>query len=184
MWLCWMLMRRQAFGGFAAALPEYKAAMRGLDKAHSLTLDGTRILPWLPSPHFSGRLSPAVLSSLQSGYSSRDSGFQADPVAGHKWLNVPYDCGLFFTRRVEYLTNIFKPPSADAPAYLAPTANNEAGADLEEVVPGPLFVGIENSRRFRALPLFASLMSLGRGGYEGVSADPLHVHVPKEDYHC
>lgn len=33
-------------------------------------------------------------------------------------------------------------------------------------VPAPLFMGIENSRRFRALPLFASLMSLGKSGYQ------------------
>ena len=35
------------------------------------------------------------------------------------------------------------------------------------LVPSPLYVNIENSRRFRALPLFASLLSLGKEGYRG-----------------
>lgn len=34
-------------------------------------------------------------------------------------------------------------------------------------VPNPLYCNIENSRRFRALPLFASLLSLGKEGYAG-----------------
>jgi len=34
-------------------------------------------------------------------------------------------------------------------------------------VPNPLYSNIENSRRFRALPLFASLLSLGKEGYSG-----------------
>ena len=40
---------------------------------------------------------------------------------------------------------------------------------VHESVPSPLYTGIENSRRFRALPLIASLMSLGRQGYIGGS---------------
>ena len=36
-----------------------------------------------------------------------------------------------------------------------------------ELVPSPLYVNIENSRRFRALPLLASLMALGQEGYAG-----------------
>lgn len=35
-------------------------------------------------------------------------------------------------------------------------------------VPSPLNVGIENSRRFRGLPMFSALMSMGREGYEDV----------------
>ncbi len=34
-------------------------------------------------------------------------------------------------------------------------------------IPSPLFRGIENSRRFRALPLFAGLMESGREGMAG-----------------
>lgn len=53
---------------------------------------------------------------------------------------------------------------ANTPAYLA----SSAPADI----PSPLYVNIENSRRFRALPLFASLLSLGKDGYAGASPCP------------
>lgn len=51
-------------------------------------------------------------------------------------------------------------PGEDAPAYLASNSDS----------PSPLYVNIENSRRFRALPLLASLVSLGREGYVGKSS--------------
>lgn len=38
--------------------------------------------------------------------------------------------------------------------------NAEAGS-----VPSPLNIGIENSRRFRALPVYANLLTLGRKGF-------------------
>ena len=38
--------------------------------------------------------------------------------------------------------------------------NAEAGS-----VPSPLNIGIENSRRFRALPVYANLLTLGRQGF-------------------
>lgn len=41
---------------------------------------------------------------------------------------------------------------------------------VHELVPSPLYVNIENSRRFRALPLLASLMALGKDGYAGECA--------------
>ncbi|KAM0632933.1 hypothetical protein ACHAPW_003942 [Verticillium nonalfalfae] len=79
----------------------------------------------------------------------------ADSIAvdGHKLLNVPYDCGMFFTRSLSTLTNVFTNPNA---AYLA----SSAGAPI----PSPLNVGLENSRRFRALPAYAVLRSEGRKG--------------------
>ncbi|KAG7142966.1 L-2 like protein [Verticillium longisporum] len=79
----------------------------------------------------------------------------ADSIAvdGHKLLNVPYDCGMFFTRSLPTLTNVFTNPNA---AYLA----SSAGAPI----PSPLNVGLENSRRFRALPAYAVLRSEGRKG--------------------
>lgn len=69
---------------------------------------------------------------------------------------MPYDCGLFFTRSVKALTDVLG-PGEDAPAYLSSASDT----------PSPLYVNIENSRRFRALPLLASLASLGREGYVG-----------------
>lgn len=81
---------------------------------------------------------------------------------GHKWLNVPYDLGLFFTRSSASLPRSFGPsPASVPPPYLTPGKSVTTQPDI----PSPLNVGIENSRRFRALPLYASLVSLGRNGY-------------------
>ncbi|ORY22448.1 hypothetical protein BCR39DRAFT_551649 [Naematelia encephala] len=93
---------------------------------------------------------------------------------GHKWLNVPYDCGIFFTRTSQSLLKVFAPPAASAPAYLSAGINSSSRTDrpsteiIHELVPIPLYVNIENSRRFRALPLFASLLSLGQDGYADI----------------
>lgn len=82
----------------------------------------------------------------------------ADSVAGdgHKMLNVPYDCGFFFCRHPSLAQQVFGNPNA---AYLS---NPNAATDT---VPSPLNMGIENSRRFRALPVYATLMAYGRDGY-------------------
>lgn len=76
---------------------------------------------------------------------------------GHKLLNVPYDCGFFFTRHPNMASQVFQNANA---AYL--TAGNLDGPS----VPSPLNIGIENSRRFRALPVYASLLSYGKSGYQ------------------
>ncbi|OZG74821.1 aspartate aminotransferase family protein [Hahella sp. CCB-MM4] len=78
---------------------------------------------------------------------------RADSITSdaHKWLNVPYDCGIFFTRHQQLL---MESCSADA-AYLK----------TESRIPSFMNMGIENSRRFRALPLW---MSLEAYGVEGV----------------
>ncbi|KAK7922980.1 hypothetical protein PG985_007051, partial [Apiospora marii] len=73
-------------------------------------------------------------------------------VDGHKLLNVPYDCGVFFTRKASVLTNVCQNPNA---AYLSSDASD---------IQSPLNVGLENSRRFRALPAYAVLLSEGREG--------------------
>lgn len=100
-------------------------------------------------------------------YVSADPKCLAEPmyVTAHKWLNVPYDAGLFFSRSLQLQESIFGPSAHSAPPYLAafplldlpPTITN---------IPSPLNIGIENSRRFRGLPLFSALYSLGRSGYE------------------
>ncbi len=77
---------------------------------------------------------------------------RADSITSdaHKWLNVPYDCGLFFTRHPDLLQQSC---SADA-AYL----------HTESELPSFMNLGIENSRRFRALPLWMSLQAYGAEG--------------------
>ncbi|KAJ7049482.1 pyridoxal phosphate-dependent transferase [Mycena amicta] len=76
----------------------------------------------------------------------------ADSITGdcHKLLNCSYDCGFFFTRHLDVQQCVFRNPNA---AYLtaAPSA-----------IPSPMNIGLENSRRFRALPVYASLITYGR----------------------
>ncbi|KAI1428617.1 pyridoxal phosphate-dependent transferase [Xylaria sp. FL1777] len=72
---------------------------------------------------------------------------------GHKLLNVPYDNGVFFTRKSSTLNDVFKNPNA---AYLS--------SDNTSQIQSPLNIGLENSRRFRALPVYAVLMSQGSLG--------------------
>lgn len=79
----------------------------------------------------------------------------ADSITGdsHKMLNVPYDCGFFLTRSATTLSSVFQNPNA---AYLATTGRSS--------IPSPLNIGLENSRRFRALPVYAVLLAYGRSG--------------------
>ncbi|MCJ1309017.1 hypothetical protein MMC25_002672 [Agyrium rufum] len=79
-------------------------------------------------------------------------------IDGHKLLNVPYDCGFFFTRHARLAQQVFQNPNA---AYLQ-TATVQGRVDS---VQSPLNIGLENSRRFRALPVYASLVAYGRQGY-------------------
>ncbi|OQE26513.1 hypothetical protein PENSTE_c005G03311 [Penicillium steckii] len=82
----------------------------------------------------------------------------ADSITGdgHKLLNVPYDCGFFFCRHHDLSSQVFQNANA---AYLS------AGPLDGPSIPSPLNIGLENSRRFRALPVYASLLSYGREGY-------------------
>lgn len=75
-----------------------------------------------------------------------------------RWLvlaSQPYDCGMFLTRSASTLQSVFLNPHAP---YLS--------SDLGASVPSLLNVGLENSRRFRALPLYAALLSEGSAGFE------------------
>jgi glutamate/tyrosine decarboxylase-like PLP-dependent enzyme len=67
---------------------------------------------------------------------------------GHKWLNVPYDCGFAFVRDAEYL----RPPFQLTAAYLP-----------SDERPSP-----EASRRARALAVWATLRAYGRSGYRAM----------------
>ena len=82
----------------------------------------------------------------------------ADSVASdaHKWLNVPYDCGIVFVRDPAYLRGAF----STAAAYLS--------GDPSSAVWNALDFSAENSRRFRALSVWCALRSAGRAGYQEI----------------
>ena len=81
----------------------------------------------------------------------------ADSITGdgHKLLNVPYDCGFFLSRHRSLAERVFANPNA---AYLSASATADG-------IMSPLNIGLENSRRFRALPVYASLIAYGKAGY-------------------
>jgi glutamate/tyrosine decarboxylase-like PLP-dependent enzyme len=71
---------------------------------------------------------------------------------GHKWLNVPYDCGVAFVREAQRL-----PRALNVGASYLPSA--------EDPHPNFGFMSPENSRRARALTVWATLRAYGRSGY-------------------
>lgn len=87
---------------------------------------------------------------------ARNAGIElADSICvdGHKLLNVPYDTGIFFCRHANLNADVFSNPNA---AYLSASKSS---------IQSPLNIGLENSRRFRALPVYAALLSEGRDGF-------------------
>jgi glutamate/tyrosine decarboxylase-like PLP-dependent enzyme len=77
---------------------------------------------------------------------------RADSIAAdaHKWLNVPYDCGIVFCAD--------EAAHRGAMSMAAPyIASAQAERDPHEFVP-------EASRRGRAVPVYAGLLALGRSG--------------------
>ncbi len=73
----------------------------------------------------------------------------------HKWLNVPYDCGLAIVKHAED----HRKAMTSAAAYLIQTKGLER--DAVDWVP-------EFSRRARGVPTYAMLRSLGREGIEAL----------------
>ncbi|HEX2045882.1 MAG TPA: aspartate aminotransferase family protein [Gaiellaceae bacterium] len=71
---------------------------------------------------------------------------------GHKWLNVPYDCGFAFLRDPAALAGTFSLAGDYLPAPDDPRPNFG-------------FLGPESSRRGRSLAVWATLAAYGRVGY-------------------
>jgi glutamate/tyrosine decarboxylase-like PLP-dependent enzyme len=125
----------------------------GFDPIEAMTELAHRHHAWL---HVDGafglfaRVSP-VTADLARGIEAADSVI-AD---GHKWLNVPYECGFVFVRDGRLLTTVFgmgapyfPPRDADRPDYL--------------------YLGPEMSRRARSLAVWATLAAYGRSGYRAM----------------
>jgi glutamate/tyrosine decarboxylase-like PLP-dependent enzyme len=102
-----------AFGLFARATPRAAHLAAGVERAHSVAVDG------------------------------------------HKWLNVPYDCGYAFVQDRALLAAAF----GAAAAYL-PAADDER--------PSFFALGPEMSRRARALATWATLRAYGKNGYRAM----------------
>jgi len=102
-----------AFGLFAAVSPATRELVSGIERAHSVAVDG------------------------------------------HKWLNVPYDCGAAFVHDAEFHDGAF---TASA-AYL--------GREESE---RPVFSNLapEMSRRARGFAVWATLTAYGRSGYQAM----------------
>ncbi len=94
-----------------------------------------------------------LFERLISGVNGKTKGLElADSITVdcHKWLNVPYDSGVFLTRHLDLLEASFDVPAP----YLVNTGT----------VPSFMSLGVENSRRFRALPVWMTLFAYGKSG--------------------
>jgi glutamate/tyrosine decarboxylase-like PLP-dependent enzyme len=96
------------------------------------------------------RVSPRT-AQLVEGV-ERASSVSAD---GHKWLNVPHDCGFAFVRHGDWNVKTY----AEEADYLPPADDPHQNFGYR---------GPEGSRRARALAVWATLRAYGRSGYRAI----------------
>ncbi len=97
---------------------------------------------------------------LLDGWATADS----ITIDGHKWLNVPYDSAFFFTRKEHATLQVETFQNANAP-YLGNPFDNFSYLNF----------GPENSRRFRALPTFFTLLAYGKEGYKKIVEENIRL---------
>jgi glutamate/tyrosine decarboxylase-like PLP-dependent enzyme len=91
--------------------------------------------------------------SLLNGWEGADS----ITIDCHKWMNVPYDCGVYLVSKKHTNIQFQTFQNGNAP-YLDATEDNFSYLNF----------GPENSRRFRALPAWFSLMAYGKKGFQNI----------------
>jgi len=113
-----------------------------------------------------------LYSHLVAGWEAADS----ITVDGHKWLNVPYDSGIFFIQKTHHLAAYDTFRNSSAP-YLG-----EMSADslLDQI--NYLNFLPENSRRFRALPAWFSLNCYGKKGYQAIIENSITMAKKLSDW--